>query len=273
MSSSASDVLFTGPIPELYDRHLVPLIFDFYAKDLAARLAGRPLQRVLEVAAGTGVLTRALLASLPASVELVATDLNQPMLERAAAVGTARAVEWRQADALQLPFEDASFDAVVCQFGAMFFPDRAKAYAEAKRVLKPGGLFAFSVWDRIEDNELADETVRALATLFPADPPRFLARTPHGYFDPAAIAADLARAGFTRQVQLTTLAGRSIAETALSPAIAYCQGTLMRSEIEARGASRLAEATEVVAQAIARRFGPGPVDAKMQAHVVMVEKS
>src|SRR6185295_2198714 len=161
----------------------VPLIFEPYAEDLVNRLASRSLTRVLEIAAGTGVVTRALASVLPESVSIVATDLNPSMLEQAAALGTRRPVEWRPADAMRLPFGDGTFDAVVCQFGAMFFPEKAQAFSEARRVLTPGGVYIFSVWDRIEENEFADTVTIALESLFPEDPPRFLARTPHGYHD------------------------------------------------------------------------------------------
>jgi ubiquinone/menaquinone biosynthesis C-methylase UbiE len=160
---AATDALFAGSIPELYDNLLVPLIFEPYAQDLARRVAALQPARVLETAAGTGVVTRALAQALPGSCEIVATDLNSPMLDRAAAVGTARPVQWRQADAMQLPFDDASFDVVVCQFGVMFFPDRASAYAQARRVLRLGGVFVFNAWDRIEENEFADVVTRSLA--------------------------------------------------------------------------------------------------------------
>jgi ubiquinone/menaquinone biosynthesis C-methylase UbiE len=183
MSSYGSDKVFTGCIPELYDAYLVPLLFEPYAADLAARLASRPLGRVLEIAAGTGVATRAMATALPEAVAIAATDLNQAMLDRAAARGTSRPVEWRQADAMALPFADGTFDAVVCQFGVMFFPEKGRAYAEVRRVLRSGGLFVFNVWDRIQENEFADIVTTALAALFPDDPPRFLARTPHGYHD------------------------------------------------------------------------------------------
>ena len=192
------------------------------------------------------------------------------MLDHAATIGTARPVEWRQADAMQLPFPDASFDAVVCQFGVMFFPNKAKAFSEARRVLKPGGTFLFNVWDRIEDNEFADVVTAALATVFPADPPRFMARTPHGYHEGLAIDRDLTSGGFTSAPQITTVTARSRAATARVPAIAYCQGTPLRSEIEARDASRLGEATDVAEDAIARRFGRENIDGKIQAHVVFI---
>jgi SAM-dependent methyltransferase len=154
--TAQSDKVFGGSIAEVYHSHLVPLLFESYAKDLAHRLASRPFSRVLEVAAGTGVVTRKLASALPAGTAIVASDLNQAMLDVAAAAGTARPVEWRQADAMQLPFPDGGFDAVVCQFGAMFFPDKPRAFAEARRVLRPGGKLVFSVWDRIEENEFAD---------------------------------------------------------------------------------------------------------------------
>ena len=181
------DTVFSDEISQLYERHLVPLIFEPYATAAAERLAAHSVSRVLEIAAGTGVLTRALASRLPATVSITATDLNQAMLDRAASVGTSRPVEWRQANALELPFETGEFDAVVCQFGSMFFPDKSKAFAEARRVLRDGGVFLFSVWDRIEENVFADEVTNHLAELFPHDPPRFLARTPHGYHDVAAI--------------------------------------------------------------------------------------
>ena len=152
MTAPATDSEFAGSIPQLYDRYLVPLIFEPYAMDLSRRVAVLQPARVLEIAAGTGVVTRHLARELPAGTAIVATDLNQPMLDQAAARGTARPVEWRQADALALPFEDESFDAVVCQFGVMFFPEKSKGFSEARRVLRPGGVFVFSVWDRIEDN-------------------------------------------------------------------------------------------------------------------------
>jgi len=270
MTTSNADTVFDHSIPQLYETHLVPLLFEPYAVDLAERLAARSLERVLELAAGTGVVTRRLAAVLPGDVAIVATDLNQPMLDQAAAIGVARPVEWRQADAMRLPFKDASFDAVVCQFGVMFFPDKPTAFAEARRVLRPGGVFIFSAWDRIEENEFADVVTTAVGTLFPTDPPRFLARIPHGYHDKATIARDVAGGGFATP-RVETVAARSRATSARIPAVGYCEGTPMRNEIEARDPSRLAEATDLAARAIAERFGRGPVDGKIQAHVVSVE--
>jgi ubiquinone/menaquinone biosynthesis C-methylase UbiE len=276
MSLIESDRAFGDAISDQYERLLVPLIFEPYASAIAERLArhlsARPGARVLEIAAGTGALTRAMAARLPASVEIVATDLNQSMLDRARSIGTSRPVEWRQADALALPFADAPFDVVVCQFGTMFFPDKGKAFAEERRVLRDGGVLMFSVWDRIEDNEFADVVTRALAARFPDDPPRFLARTPHGYHDRATIARDLERGGFREIASFETIAERSRASSPDMPAIAYCEGTPLRNEIEARAPGRLTECTAVATEAMRRRFGDGEVDGRIQAHLIVVER-
>ncbi|WP_428421508.1 class I SAM-dependent methyltransferase [Methylibium sp.] len=266
------DRLFAGSIPQLYERYLVPLIFEPYAADLAARAALRTPSSVLEIAAGTGVVTRRLASTLAPSVAIVATDLNQAMLDHAASVGTSRPVEWRQADATQLPFPDETFDVVVCQFGAMFFPDKARAFSEARRVLRPGGAFMFNVWDRIDQNEFAHAVTLALEPVFPLDPPRFLARTPHGYSDTEVVARQLSEGGFVRDPDVTTLAARSRASSPDTVAIAYCQGTPLRNEIEARGPSRLLDATDAAAAAIRNRFGRGAVDGKIQAHIVVIER-
>lgn len=266
------DKIFSGSIPKLYETYLVPLIFEPYAADLKNRVSSMNISRILEVAAGTGVVTRALATVANRQLSIVATDLNPAMLDEAAAVGTARPVRWQQADVMALPFPDGGFDVVVCQFGVMFFPDKPKAFSEARRVLKPGGVFIFNVWDRISENEFADTVTTALEAVFPEDPPRFLARTPHGYHDRFVIERDLAAGGFTNSPRWATVAARSRAESARVPAIAYCQGTPLRSEIEARDGSRLGEATDIAAAAIAEKFGTHAVDGKIQAHVVTVER-
>lgn len=260
------DAVFADSVPELYDRYLVPLIFDQYAREVANRVAPLAPQRVLEVAAGTGAVTRAV-APLLRESRIIATDLNKGMLDRAASTTHAPNVAWQLADALDLPFDDASFDAVICQFAAMFFPDRIKGFSEARRVLKKGGVFIFSVWDRIEENEFADIVTQSMTEMFPDDPPRFLARTPHGYFDPDQILSDVKEAGFA-DPHLDTIPERSRADSPRIPAIAYCEGTPLRNEIVARDAARLEEATDLATDALRRAFGAGPVDGKIQAHVI-----
>src|SRR4051794_14803753 len=252
-----SDRLFAGSIPDIYDRFLVPLIFEPYALDLAERIARANPKDVLETAAGNGVVTRAIASNLPGHARITATDLNQPMLDHAAArQGDDGRIAWQQADALALPFGDRAFDVVACQFGAMFFPDKVQGYREARRVLKPGGRFCFNVWDRIEENDFADVVTQALAAIFPRDPPLFMARTPHGYHDPDLIRQQLTAAGFAK-IAIDAVGHRSRAPSPRDPAVAYCQGTPLRNEIEARDKSRLEEATDKAAEALARRFGTG----------------
>ncbi len=262
-----TDKVFAGSIPDVYDEYLVPLIFEKYASDLAKRVASTKPKNVLETAAGSGVVTRVLAPLLSEDARYIVTDLNQPMLDRAANVqGDEHRIEWQAADALALPYEDESFDVVCCQFGVMFFPDRIAGYAEARRVLKPDGRFIFNAWDRIEENEFADVVTKSAGEVFEGDPPLFLARTPHGYHDVEEIEANLKAAGFA-DIVIETITEVSSAPTARHPAVAYCEGTPLRNEIEARDKSRLAEVTEHATKAIAARFGDGPVSAKIQGHV------
>ncbi len=264
-----SDKVFAGSIPKLYDTLMVPMIFEPYAAAMARLVAGFAPGAVLETAAGTGVVARALAPRLGGQARYMVTDLNQPMLDHAAArQGADARLEWRQADALALPFGPASFDLVCCQFGAMFFPDRITGYTEARRVLRPGGCWVFSVWDHIGENVFADLVTQAVAALFPADPPRFLARTPHGYHDTALIREDLRRAGFA-DITIETCSETSHAASAGDAAMAYCQGTPLRNEIEARDPGGLARATDAAAEAIRRRHGSGAVAGKIQAHVIV----
>ena len=255
---------FAGSIPAIYDRYLGPLIFEPYAVDLTRRVAGLSPRKVLETAAGTGIVTGELAKRLKPGVTILATDLNPAMLAVAARKVTASNVAWQPADATALPFEDASFDVVACQFGVMFFPDKQTAYREVHRVLRPGGHFIFNVWDRLELNQMTDTVSDAAASYFPDNPPQFFRRTPHGYNDVVAIREALRQAGFGN-VGVEHVAKRSHAISHRDPAIGFCQGTPMRSEIEARDPTRLEAVTEVAAEALARRFGQGPIEGGIQA--------
>ena len=267
MSQPASDRSFTADVAAFYESTLVPLIFEPYALDLAIRTRALKPTAVLEVACGTGVVTRALAATLPAQCAITATDLSPAMVAHAERIGTVRPVTWRQADALSLPYGDATFDVVVCQFGAMFFPDRVAAYREIRRTLRAGGTFLFNVWNDIEGNEFADVVTQALSQLYPADPPRFLARTPHGHGRPGEIESEVAAAGFAR----CTVIRRDDVSSASGPevpAIAYCHGTPLRNEIEARDPGGLARATAAATAALRARYGDGPIEARISALVV-----
>jgi len=272
MAQNPSDTRFAGSVAEVYGQLMVPMIFEPYAQDLARRAAQLAPERVLETAAGTGVVTRALAMALPAHVTLTATDLNLPMLECAQRAGTCRPVQWQQADATQLPFEDRSVDLVVCQFGVMFFPDKPRAFAEARRVLRPGGTLLFNVWDRIEENDFPCVVMQALTSLYPDDPPRFLSRTPHGYFDLDEVARDLTAGGFDAAPCFETISHVSRAASAEAAAAAFCQGTPMRGEIEGKSGASLAQATTEAAEALRQRFGPGSIEGRIRAHVVAVRR-
>lgn len=261
------DAVFTGSVPDIYDREMGPLFFIPFAQDMARRLAGLTRGAVLETAAGTGLVTEQLARTLPEAVAITATDLNAPMLDRARTKPVLARVAMRFADAQDLPFADQCFDAVLCQFGAMFFPDKPRAYAEARRVLRPGGRFLFSLWDRVEASPAAHLALQALDEVFPCHGPWFLERTPHGHGNAEVIRRDLAAGGWgDGRIETVTLTGR--ATSARNAAMALCQGTPMRGEIEALGPGALERATGAAARAIAARFGEGPFEAPIQALVV-----
>lgn len=225
---------FVGSVPEHYDQGLGPHIFEGYADDLARRVAALAPSRVLELAAGTGIASRHLRTLLPDSTRLVVTDLNPPMLEVAKSkFGPDEAVTFQEADAAALPFEDASFDLVTCQFGVMFFPDKAQSYAETFRVLRAGGHYVLNSWGSWAGNPFAELAQRVTATFFPDDPPGFY-RIPFGYHDPTVIAQSLTAAGFTdvsvEPVPLTS----AIPDPELF-ARGLVFGNPLREEIETRG--------------------------------------
>lgn len=263
---SGQDAHFAGSIPATYDEQLGALMFAPYGEDLAARVVRCGGSAVLEVAAGTGVLTRILDRVLPASVRLVATDLNEGMLAIARPSASAR-VKWQQADAQRLSFADAEFDVVVCQFGYMFPPDKQAAFREARRVLKPSGTLLFNMWGPLERNEVTDVIGKSVAASFPGDPPGFLTRAPFAFHDAALLRSELGRAGF-ESVEVETVDKVTRVESAESVATGVCMGTPLRSEIEARDASRLQAVTAAAAAALVARFGKAPFDNRMSAVVV-----
>ncbi|MCU1396710.1 MAG: putative methyltransferase, ubiE/COQ5 family [Ilumatobacteraceae bacterium] len=270
MTAPESDHLFAGAVPDIYDELFVPLIFTPYAIDVTERLAGTVDGDLLEIAAGTGAVTRLLADTLPAAVAITATDLNQAMLDRAERIGTSRPVRFRQADVFALPFDDASFDVVVCQFGVMFFRPQPAAFAEIRRVLRPGGRLLFNVWESLDRNDFARVVTAAVNALAPDDPSHFFERTPHGYRDPATIVADLLAGGFTADPVIERVDRRSRAAGANDVAVAYCQGTPLRGELEARGTGALAAATAAAEAAITAEYGTGPIEAAISALVVDV---
>lgn len=258
---------FTGSIPEYYDSCLGPAWFDAFAQDLAHRLPAKPPGDVLEIACGTGLATRRLRARLDPSVRLTATDLSKAMLDYARGrLADRRGIEWREADALKLPFADGEFGAVVCAFGVMFVPDRQAAFREARRVLRPDGLFLFNVWDRIEENPCAAVNAQVVESLFPGDAElRF--RAPWEMHDPALLRELLAGARFRetrlekKRIQVDRVSARTVATGQI-------RGTPRSLLIEKRGVS-LEEVVDKVTAALAKMGGADPLRAP--ANAIMVE--
>jgi SAM-dependent methyltransferase len=268
---TSSDTVFSGSMAEFYDRRAGSM-FAPYAADMASRLSGLSSARLLEVAAGTGIVTQALARVLPDSVKITATDLSRPFLDFAAGKPDLARVAWREADAMALPFTDDVFDVVVCQFGIMFFPDKPRAHAEARRVLRPGGRYLFSAWDSLAANPDAEIVERAVAALYPAAPIGFIRRTPFGYFDLDRIRADLHAGGF-ESCTIDTVALPWQTTSAWDVATGYCHGTPMRAEIEAAAPQDgIARATEAAAAALIARFGEGPYALPRRALVVEAKK-
>jgi ubiquinone/menaquinone biosynthesis C-methylase UbiE len=266
---SAHDTHFVGSIPLVYDELLGPLVFAPYAEDLAERVGRGAPSTVLDIAAGTGVLTRALARAL-ASARIVASDLNEAMLGVAQRKSLPR-VTWKHADAEHLPFDDAAFDAVVCQFGYMFVPDKHAAYREARRVLGPAGRLVVSVWGALDRNELTEVVAESVARSFPHDPPRFFERTPFGYHDGAALRSELERAGF-ENVEVESVEKVTQAPSPELVARGLCLGTPLRNEIEARDPSRLDAVTAAAGAALRERFGAGPFENHMHALVLSARR-
>ncbi len=266
-----SDNKFSESISLVYQNYMVPLIFESYAVDLAKRVSLQLPKSILEIAAGTGVVTKQMALRLLPEAHLIVTDLNQPMLDLAQQNIHDNRIIWQQCDALSLPFEDQKFDAVVCQFGAMFFPDHIRAYKETHRVLNPNGRIYFNVWDKISENHFTQEVEQALEKYFPNDPPKFMSRTPHGYFDVVKIRHELVAAGFSK-IEIETLTHASKAPSPHFIATAFCTGTILRSEIESRAPSSLQRVTSYITDALTKRFGTGPIEGKIQALVISAIK-
>jgi ubiquinone/menaquinone biosynthesis C-methylase UbiE len=258
---------FAGSIPAAYDRYLGPILFQPYAEDLAGRLEPGENSSVLELACGTGILSRVLRDRLPATARLVATDLNEPMIQNAAAkFSRSDAIEWKQADACNLPFGDKSFDAVVCQFGMMFVPDKALAAREALRVLKPNGVFLFSVWSSLEQNPLGRIAHETITSFFDKDPPTFY-QVPFGYHDQGEIKRVLEAAGFG-DIRMDEVSKVSVATKVEDAAAGLVEGNPVSVAIAERDASLLPVIRTAVADALHKHFGGSTFRAPMRALIV-----
>jgi SAM-dependent methyltransferase len=255
---------FTGTIPALYERHLGPVLFEPYARAVAERISA-DRRRGLELAAGTGRVTRRLLERLAPDATLIASDFNEPMLAEAQSQLEDPRLHWHVVDAQQIPFEAARFDLVVCQFGLMFVPDPPRALREMRRVLDHHGLLVITTWGELAHNpacQLLDELAHAE---LPTDPPTFM-RIPFSMGDPVALAALVEAAGFS-SVETETVAITGEATSAADLATGFVRGNPLWNQLVERGID--ADAFHArVATTLARAFGDRPCRPPMAAHIV-----
>lgn len=252
--------VFKHSTPELYDRYMGPLLFEPYAKYVAELVAWLHPNRILETAAGTGIVTRAVSEVVPEAT-IVATEINPSVVQFAAQRVRLDNVTFEPADAQDLPFDDASFDLVLCLFGIMFFPDKVRANAEARRVLRPGGRYIVVTFNGLDLNPVPKVAGEAVATLFPEDP-RYMERGPFSYTDAARVEEDLQAAGFDDvKVEAIELSSRVIARDA---ARGIVLGSPFRAEIERLDPSALERAVAAVERKLVVWDGK---DAPMSAHV------
>jgi ubiquinone/menaquinone biosynthesis C-methylase UbiE len=265
------NVVFAGAIPENYDRYLGPVIFEPYAEDLVSRLKKGKFKRVLEVACGTGIVTRRLRDALPNSTEIVATDLNADMFEFAKPkFKNGENIQWQQADASALPFPDNSFDAVVCQFGLMFVPDKQAAMREANRVLGNGGTFLFNVWDSFDANPFGQIAHTTIASFFESDPPKFY-QIPFSLYD-SKVVRELLEAAQFEKIESFVVTKPCRSHSAREFATGLVRGNPVGTEAAERGVAS-EKLIEAVAKQITERFGDAPAESTMQAIVWQAMKS
>ena len=263
----SDDARWAGPMPDVYDRTLGPALFAPFAERLAAVARALAPKSVLELAAGTGVATSALIRALP-DAHIVATDLNPAMVSWASQ--RIDGVTWRQSDAEHLDVPDSTFDLIVCQFGVMFFPDKPAAFAEAARAMTEDGTLLFSVWDTIDTSEFPKALEESLIAVLPDNPPSFVARVPHGYADEELIENDLHVAGLTH-VNIDRLVLTGTAPSAAALAEGFCMGTPLRFALEERGS--LVDLTQAVADQMTARLGEGEVTGHLAGFLVSARHS
>ena len=264
------DVRFAGSVPANYERYMVPLLFRPYAEELVARAREWRPDRILETACGTGVVTDLLARAFP-DAEIVATDLNQPMLDVAATRVDSPNVTFRQADALDLPFGDGSFDLVVCQFGVMFYPDKVAGNREARRVLRDGGHYLLAIWDSIERNPLSNLANQAMGQIYPDNPPKFMTRGPFSYYQPEWIEAHLEEAGFD-EISIETVERMSRSPSAADAARGLVYGSPMGVELADYGPEALDLVFEGLSESARQYENAAGFAAPMVAHIVTARR-
>jgi ubiquinone/menaquinone biosynthesis C-methylase UbiE len=255
VAEAARDAAYVGSIPTNYHEGIGPFLFEPYALHTAERIRQLAPRRVLETACGTGIVTRQLRAALPNDALLIASDLNEPMIAVAKETLQASAnVEWIKADMTQLSFVDGHFDALVCQFGLMFVPDKLAALREARRVLERNGTLLLTTWAPLARNPVVQLAQATMDELMPNDPPRYYERAPFGYGDPDVLASWLREAGFS-EVRVEVVQKEAHSPSARAVAVGLIEGYPIADEIRTRSPELLSTAVDEVERAIRSTYG------------------
>lgn len=266
-----TNISFSGSIPKFYENNLGTIFFEPFSTEMALRVKDLKANSILEIACGTGRLTKYLPLVTPKKFSsITATDVNPAMLELARRTVAWKNIDWQVVDAMELPYGDSLFDVVVAQFGVMFYPDKQKAFKDSHRVLADNGSFIFSAWDSLRHNPIAQLTDNIITEFFPTDTPAFY-KIPFSYFNEDEIRSDLATAGF-RAVNIERLKLEGYAANANDAAVGLLQGTPLYNAIIERGEELLPAMTEKLAQEIRSLFGDTDLSIPIQANIVTAEK-
>lgn len=267
----ASNVAFAGSVPANYEQYLGPILFEPYALDIMQRLPKGSLNNVLEIACGTGRVTKHLLDAIGEKGKLVATDLNPDMIAIAKEKVADSRIEWQKADAQDLPFADNSFEAVICQYGVMFFPDKLKAFSETWRVLKPGGIFIFNAWDSLDANPGAQVIDNVLQEAFGEEAPNFLKEGPYSFYDQGQIRSLLKEASF-KNIQLDLVKVSSNFTSITDLAKGFLQGSPLFAYLQEKEKEKREAVTEKIMEKMRSEFGEASGKVDLQAIVCKAEK-
>jgi ubiquinone/menaquinone biosynthesis C-methylase UbiE len=261
---------FSGSIPEHYDRVLGPMFFEPYAIEVSQRIDPSSVNTVLEIGSGTGRVTAHLRNVISSATKLIGSDISEDMLAVAKEKLKGLDIDWRIIDAQDLPFDDDSIDVIVGCFCYMFVPDKHKAFAEAHRVLRPGGMFIFSTWDKLELNGASYTYRKIVKKLFEDSLPESY-NLPFSMNDQNAIKGMLKETGFSK-IKVERVDKDSISQTAGEAANGLARGGSIYNEIMMHDPSLVEEIIKELEKELSEKFGTSPMIAPMTAVVCQAWK-
>ena len=256
---------FAGSVPANYERYLGPFLFEPYALDLVSRLQDKKYPDILEIACGTGRVTAHLARSVKHDT-IIATDLNPDMIKVAKDIVQNDSIKWMPADAMQLPFDDDSFDLVVMQFGIMFFPDKEKGLKEAYRVLRTGGKIIYSTWNKVETVKAIHEGRVVIESYFGDDPPKFYS-VPFSMYDDRELTTITRRAGF-KSITTTLVKKEGVSPSSSDLAKGIVEGNPVYMAILEKDASLVNIIKDHVQKVLTEKFGAKDLRSPLEAWVV-----